>query len=157
MTVVKKKLLHWNIISRVLVKSNPFSKQNPNYMFIMNTGVNKFNLCLPSGSSAVHMSQISQFIVNLYGRTIHKIIWSRKYLGNKSLKVCYNERSVIWYFKYPEDLIRYKKKNMIRYRQRNENLLIRRLIMTIKMIPGYYIGQVFVIYVSICVRCRWKT
>lgn len=39
------------------MKSNPFSKQNPNYMLIINTGVNKYNLCLPSGSSAVHMSQ----------------------------------------------------------------------------------------------------
>lgn len=47
----------------VLLKSNPFSKQNPNYLLIMNTGVNKFNLCLPSGSSAVHMSQKKTLIL----------------------------------------------------------------------------------------------
>lgn len=47
----------------VLLKSNPFSKQNPNYMLIMNTGVNKYDLCLPSGSSAVHMSQKKPLIL----------------------------------------------------------------------------------------------
>lgn len=54
MTVVKKKLKL--VTLKHHIQSNPFSKQNPNYVLIMNTGVNKYDLCLPSGSSAVHMS-----------------------------------------------------------------------------------------------------